>query len=386
MVDKLTLSLLSDQFNRIISRESANLPMNPANQFFSRFFAFFPQINYSIQAKFKCALSNQRYYFCRKCSTPVLPTVAVESDQYHGGLGPAFLVHGTINTKMPSPAYQVQFTTGIYIVSDVLCIGCDQLVGKQYEHSFDAANGYKVGKTLLEQTVVCLPPCCRGDFVWPEFCTSCRDEAISDMDYYVHHVTHGFRDLVKTKQLLGAFQPEDCPPSLRRRFVSMLSRILLFDGNRSPAMLAESLATRIALIPDLDKDWKKSINFMDGLAGSLVTSPGASALVSATDRYSLLGAVVKAFVKFRDPEKLDDLLPETRNSDERIAVLTSIAETAINENTEEYKVSILRRVLTRSNSVSDRYSGDSLDMAWPFNGRSPPGPPARIPGPTDLMR
>eukprot|EP00927_Polykrikos_kofoidii_P068168 TRINITY_DN63538_c0_g1_i1.p1 TRINITY_DN63538_c0_g1~~TRINITY_DN63538_c0_g1_i1.p1 ORF type:complete len:561 (+),score=69.45 TRINITY_DN63538_c0_g1_i1:56-1738(+) len=99
-------------------------------------------------------------YHCCRCRSPLLRFSDIISNNYHGAWGPAFLVNHLCNIEVESRAYAAAFVTGGYIVSDVSCSVCRLMLGKKYIQARDPVNRFKVGKFLLEQTMVFLPWCC----------------------------------------------------------------------------------------------------------------------------------------------------------------------------------------------------------------------------------
>merc|ERR1712232_570744 len=104
-------------------------------------------------------------FHCRKCSSPILQFCDIVSNNYRGALGPAFLVDRLFNVSVDGVAYSASFVTGGYTVSDVACAVCRVFLGKKYLEARDLVNGFKVGKFLLEQTMVFQPGCCSGPTV-----------------------------------------------------------------------------------------------------------------------------------------------------------------------------------------------------------------------------
>jgi len=101
-------------------------------------------------------------YHCCRCRSPILRFGDIASNNYHGAWGPAFLVNKLYNAHVERAAYSAAFVTGGYTVSDVACSVCRLMLGKKYVEARDTVNRFKVGKYLLEQTMVFLPGCCSG--------------------------------------------------------------------------------------------------------------------------------------------------------------------------------------------------------------------------------
>eukprot|EP00927_Polykrikos_kofoidii_P054336 TRINITY_DN48762_c0_g1_i1.p1 TRINITY_DN48762_c0_g1~~TRINITY_DN48762_c0_g1_i1.p1 ORF type:complete len:594 (-),score=90.37 TRINITY_DN48762_c0_g1_i1:186-1850(-) len=101
-------------------------------------------------------------YHCCRCRSPILRFSDIFSNNYHGAWGPAFLVNRLCNAEVERLAYATAFVTGGYTVSDVTCSVCKLMLGKKYIEARDPVNRFKVGKYLLEQTMVFVPGCCSG--------------------------------------------------------------------------------------------------------------------------------------------------------------------------------------------------------------------------------
>lgn len=107
-------------------------------------------------------------YHCCRCRCPILRCRDIVSTNYHGAWGPAFLVDRLYNAAVERASYAAAFVTGSYTVSDVACACCRLMLGKKYVEARDPVNRFKVGKYLLEQTMVFLPGCCSGSTSWQQ--------------------------------------------------------------------------------------------------------------------------------------------------------------------------------------------------------------------------
>ncbi|CAE8664859.1 unnamed protein product, partial [Polarella glacialis] len=76
--------------------------------------------------------------------------------------GPALLVTQLYNTVVERAPYSAAFVTGAYWVCDVSCAGCSIHLAKKYVHAQEASNQFKIGKFLLEKTLIFAPKCCSG--------------------------------------------------------------------------------------------------------------------------------------------------------------------------------------------------------------------------------
>eukprot|EP00440_Ansanella_granifera_P005571 gb/GFBE01006051.1/.p1 GENE.gb/GFBE01006051.1/~~gb/GFBE01006051.1/.p1 ORF type:complete len:551 (+),score=70.55 gb/GFBE01006051.1/:1-1653(+) len=99
-------------------------------------------------------------YHCTRCRSPILRTKDIVSTNYHGARGPAFLVNQLYNTVVDRAPYSAAFVTGAYSVCDVACAGCSIQLAKKYMDAREPSNRFKIGKFLLERTMVFAPQCC----------------------------------------------------------------------------------------------------------------------------------------------------------------------------------------------------------------------------------
>eukprot|EP00931_Biecheleriopsis_adriatica_P102605 TRINITY_DN77550_c0_g1_i1.p1 TRINITY_DN77550_c0_g1~~TRINITY_DN77550_c0_g1_i1.p1 ORF type:complete len:555 (-),score=62.96 TRINITY_DN77550_c0_g1_i1:43-1707(-) len=99
-------------------------------------------------------------YHCSRCRSPILRTKDIVSTNYHGARGPAFLVSHLYNTVVERVPYSAAFVTGAYSVCNVACAGCSIPIAKKYVDAREPSNRYKVGKFLLERTLIFAPQCC----------------------------------------------------------------------------------------------------------------------------------------------------------------------------------------------------------------------------------
>jgi len=162
-------------------------------------------------------------FYCKSCRALIITQNEVDSPHYHGGYGPAFLANFVYNSHHNvDEAYETQFTTGVYRVCDVTCGGCQTRLGKKYIEARDPANYFKVGKILLEQTLLTMPKCCNNRKVKafpPEhyfcsreagvscFCSPCIETVRVTTARAVLAMTQNF-DTEKTTKLLSLLLTE----------------------------------------------------------------------------------------------------------------------------------------------------------------------------------
>ena len=231
--DQLVFSLLSTQYRRVIlgkfhSQSAARglgsgVDPPAALSTFSlggltEYFVNWSQIRFGGAPKFKTnAPKDVLSFYCKSCYSLIITQNEVDSPHYHGGYGPAFLANFVYNCHHSADeAYETQFTTGIYRVCDVTCTACSARVGKKYIEARDPANFFKVGKILLEQTLLVVPKCCTArklstfhpdhyfcarDTGVSSFCSICFESLLTSTSTLVLAITNNFEYLQTTKLL-----------------------------------------------------------------------------------------------------------------------------------------------------------------------------------------
>lgn len=140
--------------------------------------------------------------YCSTCLTLLFTTEDIESPFYHGAFGPAYLVRHVCDANVRvsrSECREVHFATGLYLVSTVYCANCKTAIGEHYYDAYDPSNSYKVGMTLVEQTLVTIPVCCLSkasnrSFVCPtRWCRGCREASLLGFYGSLGTMTGGFR-------------------------------------------------------------------------------------------------------------------------------------------------------------------------------------------------
>jgi hypothetical protein len=274
--DQLAFSLISDEHRRVVtdlllkiarssrfSGKHSLLEVNNIADYFTNWSLiklFSPPSFVTEVSSSKSSLS----FFCGKCRNLIITQNEVESPHYHGGHGPAFLAHRVFNCHhSPDEAYETQFTTGVYKVCEVTCLQCHTRVGKKYIEARDPANFFKVGKILLEQTLLTMPKCCNNrklNAFPPEhyycsrepgvshFCSVCLSEVRGNIASAVLDMTNNLEpsltmklySLLQTERQVftssGAQSIDDCSPvssclstphsSISRRFGDAISRFV----------------------------------------------------------------------------------------------------------------------------------------------------------------
>ena len=275
LTDQLAFSLLSAQHRQVMLeklRECARSCGGKSvhafqHENFAEYFTSWSLIRFGAEASFISQVASSRSalsFYCKGCRQLIITQNEVESPHYHGGHGPAFLAHCVFNCHhSPEEAYETQFTTGVYKVCDVTCMQCGSRVGKKYIEARDPSNFFKVGKILLEQTLLTMPRCCnnrRLNAFPPEhyycaresgvscFCSVCLEVVRSSTALTVLDMTKDL-DPQLTMTLLSTLLTErqiltsdpatidysslssssscgESPPSISRRFGECISRLV----------------------------------------------------------------------------------------------------------------------------------------------------------------
>lgn len=87
---------------------------------------------------------------CKKCLTPLTNKDNLESGNFQGSTGKAYLFTKAINLRM-GDVQQRSMMTGLHYVRDVYCKGCDEKLGWMYEFACPREQRHKEGKVILEK-------------------------------------------------------------------------------------------------------------------------------------------------------------------------------------------------------------------------------------------
>lgn len=94
-----------------------------------------------------------RDILCTKCETPLTNRENLESGNYQGSTGKAFLFTKAINLKY-SEVQERHMMTGKHYVRDVFCKGCGEKIGWMYEFAVPENQRHKEGKVILEKSFI----------------------------------------------------------------------------------------------------------------------------------------------------------------------------------------------------------------------------------------
>ncbi|KAJ7282962.1 yippee-domain-containing protein [Mycena rebaudengoi] len=94
--------------------------------------------------------NNQPTYNCSKCSAVIALQDEAITKLFQGRDGRGFLMHSAVNLKLGNREDR-SLITGVHIVADVFCVGCNERIGWFYHKASDYSQKYKEGKYLLER-------------------------------------------------------------------------------------------------------------------------------------------------------------------------------------------------------------------------------------------
>lgn len=94
-----------------------------------------------------------RVILCVKCDTPLTNRESLESGNYQGSSGKAFLFTKAVNLRY-SDVQERGMMTGKHYVRDVYCKGCSEKLGWMYEFAVPLEQRHKEGKVILEKKFI----------------------------------------------------------------------------------------------------------------------------------------------------------------------------------------------------------------------------------------
>ncbi|GAA6000907.1 hypothetical protein JCM10207_004713 [Rhodosporidiobolus poonsookiae] len=97
-------------------------------------------------------LANGKVFGCRKCRTHLTTSEQIESKNFNGQHGRAYLFTFVVNITT-GPAEDRPMTTGLHTVRDVMCSKCGETLGWKYDRAYEANQKYKEGKFILEKAM-----------------------------------------------------------------------------------------------------------------------------------------------------------------------------------------------------------------------------------------
>ncbi|KAJ2777016.1 hypothetical protein GGI15_004651 [Coemansia interrupta] len=98
-------------------------------------------------------LSGNGIYGCLHCGTHFAKKDKLNSKQYNGQYGRAYLFDHIVNVRAGEEEKRAM-TTGVHIVQDITCMECNTYVGWTYIKAFEPTQKFKEGKFILEKEVI----------------------------------------------------------------------------------------------------------------------------------------------------------------------------------------------------------------------------------------
>ncbi|KAI3653218.1 hypothetical protein MP228_002643 [Amoeboaphelidium protococcarum] len=97
---------------------------------------------------------NDKIYACKKCNAHVALHSKIVSKNFTASTGKAYLIAGVVNIQLIGQAQDRVLRTGLHTVQDVQCIKCGTTIGWTYIKAFNQSEQYKVGKYVLERSLI----------------------------------------------------------------------------------------------------------------------------------------------------------------------------------------------------------------------------------------
>ncbi|CCK69874.1 uncharacterized protein KNAG_0D01220 [Huiozyma naganishii CBS 8797] len=94
-------------------------------------------------------------YGCSNCRTHLSTSWEIMSKDYRGKTGDAYLMDNVINVVEANVETR-SMITGAYLVCDICCHWCKNVVGWKYLQSTNIDQRYKEGKYILELKTICV--------------------------------------------------------------------------------------------------------------------------------------------------------------------------------------------------------------------------------------
>ncbi|KAM0749235.1 yippee-like protein [Meredithblackwellia eburnea MCA 4105] len=97
--------------------------------------------------------SSEKVFGCHKCKTHLSTAEFIESKNFNGQHGRAYLFTEVRNVVSGDPEDR-PMTTGLHTVRDISCSKCKEVLGWTYDKAYEPSQQYKVGKFILEKAMI----------------------------------------------------------------------------------------------------------------------------------------------------------------------------------------------------------------------------------------
>lgn len=98
-------------------------------------------------------LEADKIYGCSKCKIHLTELNELNSKNFQGRHGKAYLFNKVINVTQGSMEDRL-LITGLHTVCDIHCNNCLSILGWKYERAYEVDQKYKEGKTILERKTI----------------------------------------------------------------------------------------------------------------------------------------------------------------------------------------------------------------------------------------
>ncbi|KAI8895469.1 Yippee/Mis18 [Globomyces pollinis-pini] len=88
-------------------------------------------------------------FVCIDCNTHLTTDDDIVSKAFRGQHGTAYLFDYVVNTYS-GKAEERRMLTGLHVVRDVYCNGCQSILGWKYDKAYESSQKYKEGRYVLE--------------------------------------------------------------------------------------------------------------------------------------------------------------------------------------------------------------------------------------------
>jgi len=98
-------------------------------------------------------LVGSRIWLCSNCQSHLANHEEIVSKAFQGRHGKAYLFNKVVNVCLGKKEERI-FITGRHTVCDIHCANCYVVLGWKYEEAFEDSQKYKVGKYILEKSLM----------------------------------------------------------------------------------------------------------------------------------------------------------------------------------------------------------------------------------------
>ncbi|GAA6062992.1 hypothetical protein JCM10212_004974 [Sporobolomyces blumeae] len=93
-----------------------------------------------------------KVFGCRRCKTHLSTSHQIESKDFTGQHGRAYLFTTVVNVDCGPPEDR-PMRTGLHTVRDIMCQKCGEVLGWKYDKAYEPQQKYKEGKFILEKAL-----------------------------------------------------------------------------------------------------------------------------------------------------------------------------------------------------------------------------------------